>query len=221
MALAAGLVCAASLALLLWGEWAGADRVRRAAKLVASGAFVLAALGGGALETTPGSWLAAGLVCGALGDAALLGAGRRALATGMALFGLGHLCYLAACAQLVAPAGWRWPLLAIPGVLGFLALRSLWPHLGRLRAAVTGYAALLCLTATAAWMPLLSGAAPRPAAAMLAAGASAFFVSDLAVARQRFVARRFANKAWGLPLYYGGQLLIALAAARLVPGAQV
>jgi len=29
------------------------------------------------------------------------------------------------------------------------------------------------------------------------------------VARQRFVAERFANKAIGLPLYYAGQLLIA------------
>ena len=41
------------------------------------------------------------------------------------------------------------------------------------------------------------------------AGASLFFASDLAVARDRFVARTFANKAWGLPAYFSGQLLIA------------
>ena len=40
-------------------------------------------------------------------------------------------------------------------------------------------------------------------------GAVLFFVSDLAVARDRFIARTFANKAWGLPLYFSGQLLIA------------
>ena len=40
-------------------------------------------------------------------------------------------------------------------------------------------------------------------------GALAFYVSDLAVARQRFVARTFWNKVWGLPLYYGAQLILA------------
>ena len=36
-----------------------------------------------------------------------------------------------------------------------------------------------------------------------------FFVSDLSVARNRFVAREFSNLVWGLPAYFGGQLLIA------------
>jgi hypothetical protein len=36
-----------------------------------------------------------------------------------------------------------------------------------------------------------------------------FYASDLAVARDRFVARVFLNRAWGLPLYFGGQLVIA------------
>ena len=47
----------------------------------------------------------------------------------------------------------------------------------------------------------------------LAAGACLFFASDLAVARDRFVARDFTNKLWGLPAYYIGQLLIAWAIA--------
>jgi len=29
------------------------------------------------------------------------------------------------------------------------------------------------------------------------------------VARDRFVAQGFINRAWGLPMYYGGQLLLA------------
>ena len=40
-------------------------------------------------------------------------------------------------------------------------------------------------------------------------GALGFFLSDLAVARERFVAKGFTNKLWGLPLYYGAQLLLA------------
>ncbi len=37
-----------------------------------------------------------------------------------------------------------------------------------------------------------------------------FALSDVAVARQRFKAPRFSNKAWGLPTYFGAQLLFAL-----------
>ena len=41
------------------------------------------------------------------------------------------------------------------------------------------------------------------------AGAVLFFASDLGVARDKFVAPGFPNRAWGLPAYYAGQLLIA------------
>ena len=41
------------------------------------------------------------------------------------------------------------------------------------------------------------------------AGAVMFFVSDLAVARQRFVTSSVWNARWGLPLYFGGQLVLA------------
>jgi uncharacterized membrane protein YhhN len=52
------------------------------------------------------------------------------------------------------------------------------------------------------------GVAPdRPSASV---GAALFAISDLAVARDNFVVREFANRAAGLPLYYAGQILIAL-----------
>jgi hypothetical protein len=41
-----------------------------------------------------------------------------------------------------------------------------------------------------------------------------FYVSDLAVARQRFVAQSWTNKLWGLPLYFGAQLVLAATVAR-------
>jgi hypothetical protein len=36
-----------------------------------------------------------------------------------------------------------------------------------------------------------------------------FYASDLSVARDRFVVFRFSNRAWGLPLYFGAQLILA------------
>ncbi|MEN8163997.1 MAG: lysoplasmalogenase family protein [Acidobacteriota bacterium] len=41
-------------------------------------------------------------------------------------------------------------------------------------------------------------------------GATLFFLSDLAVARHRFVKEAFLNRAIGLPAYYAGQMLLAL-----------
>ena len=49
--------------------------------------------------------------------------------------------------------------------------------------------------------------------AVVAVGAIAFAASDIAVARDRFVRPGFANRAWGLPLYYLAQVLLALSPA--------
>jgi uncharacterized membrane protein YhhN len=49
--------------------------------------------------------------------------------------------------------------------------------------------------------------------AALAAGAIAFYLSDFSVARDRFVVHEFFNRLWGLPLYYGAQLLLGCSAA--------
>ncbi len=40
-------------------------------------------------------------------------------------------------------------------------------------------------------------------------GALCFYLSDLFVARQRFVTEQYLNRLIGLPLYYVGQFLIA------------
>jgi len=56
----------------------------------------------------------------------------------------------------------------------------------------------------------LAGAGGPPTVAM---GALAFTASDVSVARDRFVRQEFFNRAWGLPLYYCAQLLLALSPA--------
>jgi hypothetical protein len=40
-------------------------------------------------------------------------------------------------------------------------------------------------------------------------GALSFYVSDVFVARQRFIKTEFLNRLVGLPLYYGGQFMLA------------
>jgi uncharacterized membrane protein YhhN len=211
-AIGATVFCAASVVALIGAEWRGDRRARRWAKLAAASGFLMVALAAGATASEFGRRILVGLGFGAAGDIALLGGGARALAAGMGLFACGHLAYLGACAVLVAPGEWVTAWAIAPVVLALVVLRWLWPHLGRFRLPVACYMALFCTTVTAAWAPLLHGAPLRPAL-LLAAGTTAFFFSDLAVARQRFVQASPWNRTWGLPLYFGGQLLIAWSAA--------
>jgi uncharacterized membrane protein YhhN len=89
-------------------------------------------------------------------------------------------------------------------------IRWLRPHLApTMRAPVTAYVSVISMMVAAA----IGTHATSPAFPLLA-GAIAFCVSDVSVARDRFVEPSFVNRAWGLPLYYVAQLLLAASAAR-------
>jgi len=62
-----------------------------------------------------------------------------------------------------------------------------------------------------------SAALPAANRCRLVLGASAFFVSDLAVARERFIAHSVTNKRWGPPACYAGQLLLAWSIVETAP----
>jgi uncharacterized membrane protein YhhN len=74
---------------------------------------------------------------------------------------------------------------------------------GGLRGPVVAYIAVITVMVAA------SIATKKP---LVAAGAFAFYLSDLSVARDRFVSPGFVNRLWGLPLYYGAQILMAYTA---------
>lgn len=192
------------------------EPARRIPKLAAAACFVAAGFLAGAGSWPYGRWIAAALILGALGDAALLGRKRRAFVIGLALFAIDHALVVRAAALVSPPSTWLGPWAIPPGLAAALVLRWLWPNLGHLRVPVAIYTGLIALTLTAAAAPYLGGAPAwfgERRAALLAGGALCFFVSDLAVARQRFAHQSFWNKAWGLPLYFAGQLLIAWSAA--------
>lgn len=220
-ALVATGVSAAATAVLLVAEHGISrgqprENLRRAAKLCAAAGFVAVAAAGDAGEWTYGRWILVGLLFGALGDLALLARKRRGFVGGMTLFALDHACILRAAALVVAPPAWPWLWGLIPAALAGLVVAALWSNLGLMRIPVALYAVLITVTVVAGVAPWLTGAPPwfgEQRAALLAAGALAFFVSDMAVARQRFAHESFWNKAFGLPLYFAGQLLIAWSAA--------
>ena len=213
--IAATVTCSLGCVLLVLAEWRGHRGVRIVAKLVASASFVIVGAQAvpGALPTTGfGGFVLAGLVLGAIGDVALLGRSKPRFLAGLAAFLLGHLAYVAGI-SLITPAS-RWLVeaglyAALPVVAGAVAIAVLWPRLGAMRAAVVGYVLAIVVLVIAAIAAARSSALPDANRTRLVVGAAVFFVSDLAVARDRFVARAFNNKLWGLPANYAGQLLIA------------
>jgi len=217
-------LCAAATLALVIAEYAGNDRLRTASKLVASGSFVTLGvlLLRGASEGAPGyaRVILVGLVFGAIGDLLLLGRSQRAFLGGLVAFLIGHIAYVVAAAVLVPPNAWlvgdgAIAFAAIPIIAGAIALAWLWPHLGTMRVPVIAYVLTIVTMVVAALAVWRTHALPKPQRTWLLFGAVLFFISDIAVARDKFVAKGFANRVWGLPAYFAGQLMIAWSLAGL------
>lgn len=210
-------ISAAACAVLVLAEWRAHASLRVVAKLVASAAFIAIGLemfhiGHGGGRVAYAHWIFVGLVFGALGDVFLLGSSKRAFLGGLVAFLIGHVAYVAAALERVPLASW--PAAAGAGALivisvGAIALGLLWRHLGSLRIPVIAYVLVIVTMVIGAIAVMRAHALPDPQRLRLLVGACLFFVSDLAVARNRFVVRAFSNKLWGLPAYYAGQILIA------------
>lgn len=197
VALAAG---AASLAGLLRAEAGDRPAARALFKSVCSGGFLLLALSPG-IDSAYARWVLAALVLSAVGDLALLSEAKRFFLAGLVAFLLAHVAYCVAFAPASRP--FLWTALAL-AVAAAGVLRWLWPGLGTMRIPVVVYCAVISVML---WLALgVDRGAVR-------AGAALFYVSDLAVARQKFVAPGVGNRLVGLPLYYAGQYLLAWSVA--------
>jgi uncharacterized membrane protein YhhN len=218
----ATIVCAVACVVLVGAEYKHARMLRIVAKCVASLAFIV--VGAAAIDPHLRHPIAAanpvqsailiGLVLGAIGDVALLGTGKRAFLAGLVAFLFGHLMYVLAAADHVRPSQWLYegrPYAFIPIVVGIAALTWLWKHLGSMRLPVIVY--VLVIVAMVVGAIAVARAIPAPATEAhrhrFLIGAVLFFISDLAVARDKFIEKGFSNRAWGLPTYYAGQLFIA------------
>ena len=205
--------CAGSTVLgvvgLLLSERAGHRTGARICKPLASLGFVLLAWVLGASATAYGRWVLAALALSWLGDVLLLSRAAAVFLAGLGAFLLAHVCYALGFLGLGVAAPWLGVGGAGAALGGALILRLLVPVTeGGMRAAVIAYvvviAAMVALSASA------TGATGRAAPLV---GALAFALSDVSVARDRFVAPGFANSAWGLPLYYAAQLVLAASVA--------
>ena len=198
--LAAALVIA--VAGLVWAE-AREHPARGVWKIAASATFLLIAVEG--YESfTWSPWIMGGLALSAIGDVALIGRTRSLFLLGLSAFLLAHLAYVGGF--LVAGPDWAASGMAavVLAILFVIVARWLLPRTGDLRGPVVAY--MLVISAMVA---LAAGVAIEGAPAATFPAAALFYVSDLAVARDRFVTPGVDNRVWGLPVYYPAQFLLA------------
>ncbi len=173
-------------------------------KSAASVGFVILGVLGWHPGNPVATWLVGGLVLCAIGDVLLIW--DRTFDLGLVSFLLGHVAYVAAFHTCEPIADWtRW--LLLPTALASAgALAWLWPHLGRRRLSVGAYVVVITVMVWGALAVTTGGLMTGK----LAVGAVLFYLSDLTVARDRFVQSDFLNRGLGLPMYYAAQILIAL-----------
>jgi uncharacterized membrane protein YhhN len=171
------------------------------AKPLASAGFLLIALSEGATDSAYGRIILAGLVLGALGDVALMF--DRWFLAGLVLFAAGHVAYVFAFLSngpiTLASA-------AVGAALGVGSAVWLVPRLETvMRIPVGVYIVVISVMVAVGIGP------DQPMYVRI--GAPLFALSDLLVARERFVASDARNRICGLPMYYTAQVLIALSVA--------
>lgn len=222
IAIIASVACAILVALLVLAERKDDVRGRFRWKPMASAAFMLVPLAGGGLsdgvDPQLAMWIIIGLALGAVGDVALMFESERGFMAGLVAFLLGHVAYVVGLARVVAPGHWfdgTMRILApLTVVLALGILAWLWRRLGPMRIPVIVYVAVITTMAIGGLAASVTAddahAIPR-ARHLLTAGAIAFFASDLAVAREKFIGRDPWNRTLGLPVYYGAQLLFGWA----------
>jgi uncharacterized membrane protein YhhN len=202
--------CLLCVAALLVAEARGARIWIAVAKLGAAASFVAAALSWGALSSDYGQVMLAGLLLCALGDALLLPPGRGvSFQLGIGAFLLGHVAYGWAFLGLPSQGGALVAAAAALLVFAVVVLRWLRPHVpADFRFSVGAYVIVISAMVVTA-VGAVAGGAPW----VVAIGAIGFALSDLSVARARFISPGFVNAVWGLPLYFGSQLLLAWSVA--------
>ena len=169
------------------------------------------------LASTPNPWFLSGLMACALGDILLLSRNRPVqFKLGMAAFAIGHLAYAGGLWQWTAHTETKLWVFAFAGILVVLCavkvLRWLSPHLNHdMRWPVIIYSAIIGMMVTLALGSFISAPYLLPMIAVVAA--VMFAVSDIYVARDRFVIHEPKNARRITPLYFGAQLLFAVLAS--------
>ena len=208
--IAGALVTGIALAVLLIAEKRNSKLGVWIAKPIAALGYLTLALASGALDSSYGILILVGLALSFWGDVFLIpDDSPRIFQAGVLSVLLGHVAFTIAFWS--SGIDYMVSALAAGVVVAVAAvvLRWLMPNVGEdMKVPVKAYVAVISLMLVAATGCAAAGERPD-----IFAGAFLFYLSDLSVARNRFVSPGFVNTAWGLPCYFLAQLILAASVA--------
>jgi uncharacterized membrane protein YhhN len=187
-------------------------RVYAALKMLAASLFVAVGVFATAIEDTDGGrCFVAGLALSWLGDLLLIPkGGKKLFLAGLVAFLLAHVAYVPAFVLRgfdVRGFAGGVAFVVVPVVV---VLRWLAPKVkGTMWKAVVAYVVVIsAMVCTAAGCVVFGASDARGVTPVLLVGALAFWLSDILVARERFVKSAYVNRIFGIPLYFFAQLLL-------------
>jgi len=209
-----GIMAAGGLLLLglLFAEEKDSLKGKLMTKPLASLGFILLAVV--QPHPVPGYyfWLLAGLVFCLGGDVFLALPQKPMFLVGLISFLLGHVLYVGGFLSLVAISAWLQVSTLVVVIVSIAVFVWLKPHLGSMLVPVIVYIIVISLMLIGALAVFNSERVAYRGRSLILIGALLFYLSDLFVARNRFVKKAYLNRLIGLPLYYAGQYLLALSA---------
>ncbi len=155
-------------------------------------------------------WILAGLVFCLGGDVFLALPQKPMFLVGLISFLLGHVLYVFGFLALVSISAWIQVETLIIICISTAVFIWLKPHLGSMLVPVVVYVIVISLMLIGAMAVFNSSTIAPGGRNLVMVGAVLFYLSDLSVARNRFVKKEYVNRLVGLPLYYTGQYLLAL-----------
>lgn len=209
------IIIAASflLAGLLVFEKNGNQRGKLPTKTILSGLFILTAL----LQPHPfpeyGYIILIGLIFCLGGDVFLALPQERMFLFGLVSFLLGHVCYVLGFFYVADLNPWTLGGSAIGLAVSGRVFFWLRPHLGSMLVPVIAYIIVITAMVIGAFTVFGDTRLHSTGRFLVIFGAVSFYISDLFVARDRFLKTEFTNRLLGLPLYYAGQFLLAFSVA--------
>jgi uncharacterized membrane protein YhhN len=161
-------------------------------------------------------WLLIGLILCLVGDVCLALPGQKFFMAGLVSFLAGHVFYVIAFFGISSPGIWTVGSAVATVVVSSVVFLYLRPHLGDMLVPVLAYVVVITVMVVGAFTLMGAPIYRLEGRIAVAAGAVCFYFSDLFVARDKFIGDAFVNRLVGLPLYYGGQFLLAFSAGMLL-----
>ncbi|MDI6764244.1 MAG: lysoplasmalogenase [Thermodesulfobacteriota bacterium] len=154
-------------------------------------------------------YLLVGLIFCLIGDVCLALPQKKAFMGGLVAFLVGHVLYIFSFSSLIPISHWFSSGLLI--IVGISALIFFWlrPHLKSMLIPVLIYIMVITIMASGAWAVFWKSSFEIFGRALILTGSLCFYLSDLFVARHRFIKEEYRNRLLGLPLYYAGQFMLA------------